>query len=63
MGIFANLFMTQYWIDPGPFNGAGLVKNVTADRFLGWISVLVQAAFSYQAMELVAMYDIHSLCR
>ena len=46
----------RYWKNPGPFAGAGLEpKHVPLDRFLGMVSVLVQAAFSFQGMELVAM--------
>jgi len=45
----------QYWKNPGPIAGAGLVSNVNTDRFLGILSVLVQAAFSFQGLELVAM--------
>ena len=46
----------QYWRDPGPFAGADLVPSrPSLDRFLGVISVFVQAAFSFQGMELVAM--------
>jgi amino acid transporter len=48
-------FANQYWKHPGAVAGAGLVKNVNTDRFLGILSVLVQAAFSFQGMELVAM--------
>lgn len=46
---------SQYWKNPGALAGAGLVKNVNTDRFLGILTVIVQAAFSFQAMELVAM--------
>ncbi len=46
----------QYWKTPGALNGAGLEpQNKDLDRFLGILSVLVQAAFSFQGMELVAM--------
>ena len=46
----------QYWRNPGPLNGAGLEpKHVGLDRFLGILSVIVQAAFSFQGMELVAV--------
>ncbi|RPD64510.1 general amino acid permease 1 [Lentinus tigrinus ALCF2SS1-7] len=46
----------HYWKDPGPLNGAGLEPNhPPLDRFLGILSVLVQAAFSFQGMELVAI--------
>ncbi|KAF8498527.1 general amino acid permease 1 [Russula emetica] len=44
-----------YWKHPGAFNGPGLVKNKSTDHFLGWVSVLVQAGFSFQGMELVAI--------
>lgn len=48
---------TQYWKNPGPLNGAGLVpQHKSLDQFLGILSVIVQAAFSFQGMELVAMY-------
>ena len=46
----------QYWKNPGAVARAGLVDNVGDDRFLAILSVIVQAAFSFQAMELVAMY-------
>jgi len=46
----------QYWKNPGAVARAGLVGDVGADRFLAILSVIVQAAFSFQAMELVAMY-------
>jgi amino acid transporter len=45
----------RYWKHPGVIAGAGLAKNVNTDRFLGILSVLVQAAFSFQGMELVAI--------
>lgn len=45
----------QYWKHPGALNGPGLVKSKSTDHFLGWVSVLVQAGFSFQGMELVAM--------
>ncbi|TFY63642.1 hypothetical protein EVG20_g6228 [Dentipellis fragilis] len=41
--------------NPGPLAPAGLVSNINTDRFLGILSVLVQAAFSFQGMELVAI--------
>jgi len=46
----------RYWRHPGAVNGAGLEpdhKNL--DRFLGILGVLVQAAFSYQGLELVVI--------
>jgi len=46
----------QYWRNPGVLAGAGLEpNNIGLDRFLGILSVLVQAAFSFQGMELVAI--------
>ncbi|TFK39733.1 general APC amino acid permease [Crucibulum laeve] len=45
----------RYWKNPGALNRAGLVSNLSTDRFLAILSVLVQAAFSFQAMELVAI--------
>ncbi|KAH7909694.1 amino acid permease/ SLC12A domain-containing protein [Hygrophoropsis aurantiaca] len=44
----------HYWNDPGVFNGAGLVSNIRLDRFLGILSVLIRAGFSFQGMEIVA---------
>ncbi|VDB94649.1 unnamed protein product [Peniophora sp. CBMAI 1063] len=45
----------RYWNTPGAFNRAGLVDNLTTDRFLAIVSTFVQAAFSFQGMELVAI--------
>ncbi|EDR13114.1 APC amino acid permease [Laccaria bicolor S238N-H82] len=44
-----------YWNDPGAVARAGLVENLHTDRFIAILSVLVQAAFSFQGMELVAI--------
>lgn len=41
--------------DPGALASPGFVKNIYLDRFLGIISAIVLAAFSYQGMELVAI--------
>ncbi|QPG72703.1 hypothetical protein FOA43_000004 [Brettanomyces nanus] len=42
----------RYWRNPGPWGaGAGLASNVKTDRFLGWLSSLVNAAFTYQGIE------------
>jgi yeast amino acid transporter len=46
----------QYWKNPGAFARAGLVDGIAADRLLAILSVLVQAAFSFQGMELIAVY-------
>ncbi|XP_006461751.1 hypothetical protein AGABI2DRAFT_205624 [Agaricus bisporus var. bisporus H97] len=45
----------RFWNHPGAFNRAGLVTNLNTDRFLAWLGVLVQAGFSFQGMELVAI--------
>ncbi|KIK80906.1 hypothetical protein PAXRUDRAFT_833229 [Paxillus rubicundulus Ve08.2h10] len=46
----------QYWKNPGVLTGAGLEPNhPSLDKFLGILSVLVQAAFSFQGMEIVAI--------
>ncbi|KIJ91821.1 hypothetical protein K443DRAFT_14080 [Laccaria amethystina LaAM-08-1] len=45
----------RYWMQPGKFARAGLVHNIHIDKFLGVLSVLVQAAFSFQGMELFAI--------
>lgn len=47
----------RYWKNPGVFAQSTLVpaSDVNTGRFLGWLSVLVQAAFSFQGMELVAI--------
>lgn len=46
----------RYWRTPGAVAGSGLEpKHIHLDRFLGIVGVLVQAAFSFQGMELVAV--------
>ncbi|ODQ45213.1 hypothetical protein PICMEDRAFT_17703 [Pichia membranifaciens NRRL Y-2026] len=46
----------RYWRHPGPWGaGAGLVKNKNTDRFLGWVSSLINAAFTYQGVELTGI--------
>ncbi|KAG1860288.1 amino acid permease/ SLC12A domain-containing protein [Suillus subalutaceus] len=46
----------QYWKNPGVFAGPGLEPRYPAlDKFLGILSVITQAAFAYQGMELVAI--------
>ncbi|KAF7971189.1 hypothetical protein HWV62_21866 [Athelia sp. TMB] len=46
----------QYWKNPGPFAGAHLEPTrIGLDRFLGIVGVLVQAAYSYQGMEMVCI--------
>ncbi|KAH9951089.1 general amino acid permease 1 [Amylocystis lapponica] len=46
----------RYWKNPGAVAPAGLVPNhIGVDRFIGILTVIVQAAFSFQGMELVAI--------
>ncbi|KAH9479305.1 Dicarboxylic amino acid permease [Psilocybe cubensis] len=46
----------RYWKNPGAINRAGLVNShIGIDRFLAMLSVLVNAAFSFQGMELVVI--------
>ncbi|KAJ3574029.1 hypothetical protein NP233_g2055 [Leucocoprinus birnbaumii] len=45
----------RYWKHPGALNRAGLVNSVNTDRFLAWISVLVQASYSFLGVEMVAI--------
>ncbi|AWU74393.1 uncharacterized protein C5L36_0A09800 [Pichia kudriavzevii] len=46
----------RYWRHPGPWGaGAGLVSNTNTDRFLGWVSSLINAAFTYQGVELTGI--------
>ena len=48
----------QYWKNPGAIARAGLVDDLGSDRFLAILTVVVQAAFSFQGVELVAMYGL-----
>ncbi|KAJ3568280.1 hypothetical protein NP233_g5815 [Leucocoprinus birnbaumii] len=45
----------RFWKHPGALNRADLVSNLNTDRFLAWVNVLVQASFSFQGMEIVAI--------
>jgi amino acid transporter len=45
----------QYWRNPGAVARAGLVDDAAADKLLAVLSVTIQAAFSFQGMELIAM--------
>ncbi|SCU81040.1 LADA_0B10880g1_1 [Lachancea dasiensis] len=45
----------RYWRNPGPW-GFGIVAKGTGEaRFLGWVSSLINAAFTYQGTELVGI--------
>ncbi|KIJ65419.1 hypothetical protein HYDPIDRAFT_130547 [Hydnomerulius pinastri MD-312] len=46
----------EYWKNPGPFAGPGLEANrPDLDRFLGLLSAILQAAFSFQGIEIAAI--------
>ncbi|KAF8806851.1 general amino acid permease 1 [Phlegmacium glaucopus] len=46
----------RFWKNPGAIARAGLVhSNIAVDRFLGILGVIIQAAFSFQGMELVVI--------
>ncbi|KAJ7173570.1 general APC amino acid permease [Mycena filopes] len=45
----------KFWVNPGAVNRAHLVENIGADRFLAIFNVIIQAAFSFQGMELVCI--------
>lgn len=45
----------RYWRNPGPWGPGILVSDVGGARFLGWLSALVNAAFTYQGTELVGI--------
>ncbi|KAF8806852.1 general amino acid permease 1 [Phlegmacium glaucopus] len=46
----------RFWKHPGPVARAGLVNShIGVDRFLAILGVIVQAAFSFQGMELVVI--------
>uniref|UniRef100_A0A060TEP8 ARAD1D09482p n=1 Tax=Blastobotrys adeninivorans TaxID=409370 RepID=A0A060TEP8_BLAAD len=45
----------RYWRNPGPWGPGILVSSVPTGRFLGFLSTLVNAAFTYQGTELVGI--------
>lgn len=45
----------RYWRNPGPWGPGILVSNVNTGRFLGWLSSLINAAFTFQGCELVGL--------
>ncbi|KAJ6485637.1 general APC amino acid permease [Mycena sanguinolenta] len=45
----------KFWVNPGAVNRAHLVGDLGADRFLAILNVIIQAAFSFQGMELVCI--------
>ena len=44
----------RYWRNPGPW-GPGIISDKNEGRFLGWVSSLINAAFTYQGTELVGI--------
>ncbi|SCW03070.1 LAFE_0G02278g1_1 [Lachancea fermentati] len=45
----------RYWRNPGPWGPGIISSNVNEGRFLGWVSSLISAAFTYQGTELVGI--------
>lgn len=46
----------RYWRHPGPWGPGILVEhNINTARFLGWLSSLISAAFTYQGCELIGI--------
>ncbi|CAH6720402.1 probable lysine/arginine permease Can3p [[Candida] jaroonii] len=45
----------RYWRNPGPWGPGILVENVNTARFLGWLSSLISAAFTFQGCELIGI--------
>ncbi|CUM64108.1 uncharacterized protein PRCAT00001699001 [Priceomyces carsonii] len=45
----------RYWRNPGPWGPGILVHNKNTARFLGWLSSLINAAFTFQGCELVGL--------
>ncbi|EDK36227.1 hypothetical protein PGUG_00325 [Meyerozyma guilliermondii ATCC 6260] len=46
----------RYWRNPGPWGPGILVEsNINTARFLGWLSSLISAAFTFQGCELVGL--------
>lgn len=45
----------RYWRNPGPMGPGILSDNVNTGKFLGWLSSLINAAFTYQGTELVGI--------
>ncbi|KAG7665642.1 LYP1 [[Candida] subhashii] len=45
----------RYWRNPGAFGPGILVENQNTARFLGWLSSLVNAVFTFQGTELVGI--------
>ncbi|KAH3673286.1 hypothetical protein WICMUC_003745 [Wickerhamomyces mucosus] len=45
----------RYWRNPGPWGPGYLFPDTAKGRFLGWVSSLINASFTYQGTELVGI--------
>lgn len=45
----------RYWRNPGPMGPGIISENKNTGKFLGWVSSLINAAFTYQGTELVGI--------
>lgn len=45
----------RYWRNPGAWGPGILVSNIHTGQFLGWLSGLINAAFTYQGTELIGI--------
>lgn len=45
----------RYWKNPGPWGMGIISSNVNEARFFGWVSSLINAAFTFQGTELVGI--------
>ncbi|CCK69192.1 arginine permease CAN1 KNAG_0C00790 [Huiozyma naganishii CBS 8797] len=45
----------RYWRNPGPWGPGIISKDKNEARFLGWVSSLINGAFTYQGTELVGI--------
>ncbi|ONH68802.1 Arginine permease [Cyberlindnera fabianii] len=45
----------RYWRNPGPWGPGYLFPGTAKGRFLGWVSSLINAAFTYQGTELTGI--------
>ncbi|CCK69690.1 amino acid permease KNAG_0C05920 [Huiozyma naganishii CBS 8797] len=48
-------FGFRYWRDPGAWGPGIIAEDQSEARFLGWVSSLINAAFTYQGTELVGI--------
>lgn len=45
----------RYWLNPGPWGPGLFVDNINTARFLGWLSSLINAAFTFLGVELTGV--------